>query len=97
MPDNVVASVGAVTVATEEDAKGAQHQRMVNEIMHGDNPVNISTQIPQPVSSDKIEELLGAMLIEMRVHTYMMFQMWNTECEPPELMRAALSRLPVTP
>lgn len=97
MPENVVQSVGAVTVATEEDAKGAQHQRMVGEIMHGDNPVNLSTQIYLPISSPEIQELLTAILIELRVHTYQQNQMWNTECEPPELMRRAIGALPITP
>ena len=97
MADNVLASGGALVVATKEDAKGIQHQEMVQEFLtNGDQPMNVGVASPMPVESPALTELLTAILIEQRITNQLLSALVQTETEPIEMLRAAFKDLPVT-
>jgi hypothetical protein len=98
MSDNVILASGAVTFATKGDPANVQHQQVAAEILSSAGvPLPLSTSVPLPVVSEPIQELLTAILVELRVQSEMQYALANTECEPIEMLREKFKGYPVTP
>ena len=97
MADNTVLASGALVVATKGDLQNVQHQEVVNEIVSSaGEPINIGTTNPMPVESTALNELLTAILIELRVQNDVFYAQMASEVEPLELLRAKYKDYPVT-
>ena len=97
MADNVLASGGALVVATAQDAAGVQHQKLVPEFLSSaGSPQSVTTQTPLPTETASATELLTAILVELRLKNYMFSTIYASEIEQLELKRADIQSWPVT-
>lgn len=98
MADNVVLASGALSVATKGDLTNVQHQQVAAEILSSAGvPLPLATNVPLPIVSEPIQELLTAILVEMRVMNELYYTFIQTEAEPIELLRQKYQSYPVTP
>ena len=95
MSDNVISSVGGLTVATKEDPTGVQHQAVVPEFMVGALPLPARTISPFPTEDVPQQQLLTSILIELRVLNDMLYKLMASEVEPLDMMRAVIKDMPV--
>jgi hypothetical protein len=97
MADNVQLSSGALIVATKGDGSNVQHQEVVTEFLTGGQvPVQVATIAPLPTERPSGDELLTAILVELRVLNAQMNVLTYPEAEPLDLLRNFYQTLPVT-
>jgi hypothetical protein len=94
---NVPISQGAVTVASVADDRNVQHQEVTLEYLDANGaPRNVGLSAPLPVQSSALEELLMAILVELRINNELSLIAVAPEAEPIELLRAKYQSLPIT-
>lgn len=100
MPDNVVVSPAALTVASKAIgatvATEVQHQRIIPETLLSGIPMDVSDTRPVPVTNEMLFVVLTELLAEQRVSNSLLFDLLNPASETLDTMREAARKVPVS-